>query len=423
MRDPHQNIFYYYRGPSKRVEESLHDIQIEDNTTKALINLFEFAFRVDLEQIITKFQKLIDVPRRQVLSFRLQKFEEKSRPDGIINLVNYSILIESKVRAPFNADQITRHLKALNQNDYLLVITNNKEDKKKINDLNDQRLRFLTWHDIHQMCLKVYKEIRTNKKLKAETEFLKDFIDYLEVIVMTEFSGFKDEDFDFWTTLNVHYIPILKNKLESLAEYIKKECPRTLKEYSFIKVGNISRKAKDERSAWVAIKKPNIKGDLFNQCNFTLELSKSSLIVNAVIRNGRTDNKSPMGVFYKKLCNEPRIFLKVLKRIKTEGRLVVSRRIPKTGKRIMPGNEVWLSFYDIKVKDVVTVEDVKYLCRILKKADIKPSMPNAKSELPGVHIRYAIDRGSEILMQPAILGKKIIETLIDFKKVLDFLRD
>ena len=38
MRDPHQNIFYYYRGPSKRNKDSLYDIQIEDNTTKSLIN-------------------------------------------------------------------------------------------------------------------------------------------------------------------------------------------------------------------------------------------------------------------------------------------------------------------------------------------------------------------------------------------------
>jgi hypothetical protein len=39
MNDPHKNIFYYYRGPSSREnEEIIYDSQIEDNTTKALIN-------------------------------------------------------------------------------------------------------------------------------------------------------------------------------------------------------------------------------------------------------------------------------------------------------------------------------------------------------------------------------------------------
>jgi hypothetical protein len=42
MSDPHKNIFYYYRGPSSRDDKDIiYDKQIEDNTTKALVNCFK----------------------------------------------------------------------------------------------------------------------------------------------------------------------------------------------------------------------------------------------------------------------------------------------------------------------------------------------------------------------------------------------
>jgi len=415
MRDPHQNIFYYYRGPSKKIAESLYDIQIEDNTTKALINLLEFAYRLDFECLIKEFLKLINVPRNKITSFRLQRLGEKSRPDGIINFANNKVYIESKVRAHLFIDQISRHLKSLSRQDYLLVVTNNKIDKIKLKKLKDARLRYVSWYDIHKLCLGIINEIRNNKKLSAIVALLQEFNNYLEVIVMTEFSGFKDEDFDFWITLNTHYIPILRNKLESLASSIRQELPDKLRKYSYVKPGNISKVVQDERSAWVAIKKPADKKDIFNQCNFTIEVSKSSLDINAVIRNGRTtDPRTPLKVFFDKLSNNPRSFLNIVAKIKRKGRIVISRRIPKVGQRIMPGNEKWVSFFEIKLRDITREDDVGYLCDILKKANVKPSFP-------GIHVRYSIDRGSAILIKPEELKKEIISTIVDFKPILDFL--
>ena len=289
MRDPHQNIFYYYRGPSRKVEDSLHDRQVEDNTTKALINLLEFAKRVDFAPLLKHFLKLIDVPQKQITSFRLQKHEESSRPDGVINFADNKIFIESKVAANLNLDQIFRHLESLASHDFLLVITNDKNDCKKIKDIRDARLRYISWHDIHRICLSIRDEIKSDKKLKAVSAVIEDFINYLEAIVMTEFTGFKDEDFDFWIPpLDYHYIPILKNKLESLARSIKEELPAELDKYSYVRVGNISKSKHDERYAWVVIKKPDNRRDILNQCNFTIEISKSTLAIDVVIRNGRS---------------------------------------------------------------------------------------------------------------------------------------
>ncbi|MBM3251823.1 MAG: hypothetical protein FJZ11_03480, partial [Candidatus Omnitrophica bacterium] len=149
MRDPHQNIFYYYRGPSKKTEDSVHDIQVEDNTTKALINLLEFAKRVDFAILLESFLKLIDVPRKQITSFRLQKHGKKSRPDGVINFADNKVFIESKVTAPLHLDQIYRHLKSLGLNDFLVVITNNKTHGDKLNALNNPKIRYISWKSIH----------------------------------------------------------------------------------------------------------------------------------------------------------------------------------------------------------------------------------------------------------------------------------
>ncbi len=252
----------------------------------------------------------------------------------------------------------------------------------------------------------------------AILHLIEQFIDYMEVVVMTEFNGFKNSDFDFWVDPNPYYVPILRKKLEALATIIKEKLPRDIgQEYSFIKPGNIARSGKDERFAWVAIKRPKDGKDIFNQCNFTIEVSKSCLDINTVVRNGRTHQmRTPIGVFYNKITNNPERFLQVIKGIKQEARIVVSRRLPRAGKRIMPGNEKWVKFFDMKLGDIANKQDVLYLGDVLKKADKDPGAP-------GIHFRYSIDRGSKVLVDPAALEKEIISTITEFKPILAYLEE
>ncbi len=417
MRDPHQNIFYYYRGPSKKTSDSLYDIQVEDNTTKALINLLEFAKRVDFDPLLKSFLKLINVSQRQITSFRLQKHEERSRPDGVINFADTKVCIESKVAALLDLRQISRHLESLRSNDSLAVITNDESDKSNLDRLDDPRIKYISWKDIHRSFLNIANGIKSDKKLRSFFEILKDFTNYLEVIVMTEFSGFKDEDFDFWVPpLDSHYIPILKSKLESLATSIRKGLPVELNKYSHVRVGNVSQAKHDDRSAWVVIKKPDNVKDMLNQCNFGIAISKSTLSIQAVIRNGRSSEKrTAMGTFFNKLSSNPDKFLKIIKAINKEGQLVVSRRVPKAGP-VIRGNEMWKGFFEIRLRDINKEDDVRYLCQILKKAD-------GKYSFPGVHVKYSIDKGDSILANPEELRREIITTIIDFKPVLDFLEE
>jgi hypothetical protein len=415
LRDPHQNIFYYYRGPSKRKENTIYDIQVEDNTTKSLINLLEFTHKVGFDNLIDGFLEIAKVRKPEILSFRLQPAERESRPDAVINFAGGKLYLETKVRASLGVEQIIRHLKAIGENDRLIVVTNNPKDINLLEECKDSRCIYQSWQQIHKLCLNILKEIKLNKESISIKVIFESFIEYLEVIVMTEFNGFSDEDFDFCYDRNIHYVPILRNKLDSLANKIGESLTSSLRKYSEVKVGNISRTAKDDRAAWVAIKKKKDNADIFNQCNYTIEVAKSCLEINTVIRNGRTDNMhKPIGIFHKKLTDNPCGFINIIKRIENNAKFVICRRQKRNEKAPLHGNEKWERYFEIDLHDISTEDDVHYLCEVIKKADKKPT-------LPGIYVQHTIDRKEGILRDASELKKKIISTMLDFKPVLDFL--
>lgn len=121
------------------------------------------------------------------------------------------------------------------------------------------------------------------------------------------------------------------------------------------------------------------------------------------------------GNFFNKLSNDPDKFLRIIKGINKEGEFVVSRRVPKAGP-VIRGNEIWKSFFEIRLQDIVKEGDVRYICHILRKAD-------GKHSFPGIHIRHSIEKGDPILVNPAELKKEIISTIVALKPVLDFLEE
>jgi hypothetical protein len=145
MKDPHQNIFFYYRGPSSLKVVSLYDFQVEDNTTKSLVNILEFCEKAGFEKLTRALLAAIRAPKRRVIDFKLQRGLEDSRPDGLIDLGTYEIHIESKVRARLDLDQIKRHLTAIGSQDILLVVTNLKCHASELRGIGDGRIRYLQW--------------------------------------------------------------------------------------------------------------------------------------------------------------------------------------------------------------------------------------------------------------------------------------
>jgi hypothetical protein len=416
LKDLHQNIFYYYRGPSSKTLLHNHDVQVEDNTTKALINLLELANKVGFTKLQEVLFKTVKIRINKIIAFKLQKLSKESRPDAVITFPGYKLMIETKVAASLDLDQIKRHVKGFNTRDELLVITNNEKDKAKLLKIKCNRIYYMSWKTIHQVFSKVSNELKWNKKLIPIREILRDFLNYLEVIVMTDFYGFKDEDFEFGVNYNANYMPILKSKLDSLAREIKNELPKNIRNtYSDIHLGNISKQTHEQSFAWVAIKKEENKKDIFSQCNFTLELSNVGLIIDTVIRNGRTvDIHKPLGRLSYNLLNKKYEFLSTLRNMKnSDFRFIILKRIPKSG-TVIHGNEKWMSILDVDIDYITKITDVDYIAETIRKAD-------GKHSFPAIYLQYIIERGTSVLNDPQKLKKLIIKTIIKMKPILEYL--
>ncbi|MCK4642302.1 hypothetical protein KAU32_01570 [bacterium] len=187
--NPYKNIFYYYRGPGSKKHGDF-DKQIEDNTTKALINTLEKSRK----NILKSFLKLVDINvpiESKVILYDLQVSEKFSRPDGLIQIADQSVYIESKIDAPLEREQLERHLQSIDKG-YLLCITPREKDFDLIKKMRDNRLRFITWEQIFHLFKSTLPRIKD-----VQTRFvLTEFLEYLEVINMAPFTGWQKKDFE-----------------------------------------------------------------------------------------------------------------------------------------------------------------------------------------------------------------------------------
>src|SRR6516165_8818051 len=75
-RGRYQNCFYYFRGPSSKQQPAELDTQVEDNTTKALVNVLEHSHR----NLTTSFLRWV-VGQEVVPATEFEYFLQR-RPDS-----------------------------------------------------------------------------------------------------------------------------------------------------------------------------------------------------------------------------------------------------------------------------------------------------------------------------------------------------
>lgn len=276
--DFHRNVFYYYRGPAR--ERSLIDRQLENNTTKALVNVLENCSPT----LTTQFLHSVGVDvRPQEAHFelqsgtigerRIQRADKKlllglvggrsaedvpfvegapegsSLPDAWIYGDKFVVLVESKVGPKLDAEQRACHMKLLGAG---------AEERR------------VTWQEVHEF----FSDI---PGLAGVDRFLvQQFTRYLEYAGMATTSTVTEELFD--TLLNPEDAEgkrWVRQTMEALAKTVAQGLePPSLR----VKVGHIQREPGGWYSCWVTLSRSERAS---TEAHITIELLPYELDIYA----------------------------------------------------------------------------------------------------------------------------------------------
>lgn len=419
--DPHKNIFFYYRGPSDRTAEgaAVWDRQLENNTTKALVNLLELATP---PAALVPFLKLVGVrvpgeepqPRYFMSLQHAPEAAQRARrrvavllcpprtrihtggraggrPDACIYCAARStaVLIETKVVPHITRGQLAGHLRDAGWP-------------------ASTPWRRVSWEELFRL----FRSASVKVSRPVDQILLGQFLQYLELIGMAPFEGFSEQDFDFFVTSNEDYAPILRAKLQRFGVEVYSRLNLSLKRiYSEGPyVGRIAKK-RQARGIWLGIRKPQDTKDALRHCNFTLELGAEALSINVVVRDGRHDQpRTAIGTLYNLLSRSPDALVGALY-LGQEFFARVYDRQGAGGGRIMPGSEDWHLHAALRLDH--PVEDVAgFLRRML---EVVP--------YPGIHIRREIPRWDPILRQSRPLIALTVNTIKRLLPILNCLEE
>ncbi|MFH1550745.1 MAG: hypothetical protein ABIH04_09315 [Planctomycetota bacterium] len=409
--DPHRNIFYYYSGKKSESEEFHYDRQLENNTTKALVNLLELSpDRTPLETFLRKtgigkdlqirekhlkdfrfsLQRIPDAARLATRRCVLKIYSEEDvgkreggraggRPDAWIYSPSTStaIMIESKLGREPSQEQIRGHL-------------------DKVGWSRSTSCFGTTWQYLYSLH-------------RLEDDFLSNqFVSYLEAIGMARFEGFSSEDFDFFLHRDEEYKKILKKKLKDLGSEVHCRLPAVVRG-KFVKprVGNVGRSNKD---VWLAFERDKKKKPSFANCNPTIAISADYFSVNVVIRGGRyTDTGKAIAAFHKRTSGSPEDFEQYLGYLPETFCVNLYARRGRKGGPPTQGNEVW-EFMD------------KSSLRKAKRNLVNCIRTQIESiDFPRIRFADEIPRGDEILSDKNRLVERCCKSIVQLARIYDFL--
>ena len=412
----HQNIFFYYRGPTG-VKSSGFDLQVENNTTKALVNLLQlgganvrkaFLELVDpkiatpalAESTQVRIQSnpavLSGARNRYVVAITPGSAETPSEsetvdgsgvPDALLySLPSFGITIESKVAARLEDDQLRRHAATAGWSDYAT--------------------RRLTWAGVYGALSLL--------PLSGTELFLRDqFLEYLRLIAMAPFGGLNSYDFDHFIQSDAQYRPVLREKLLQFGNAVYERLPQSVRR-TYSEGVNLGRITDVENpGAWLRLRKRQDSRDPFRHCNLTIEISESAVSFNAVVRDGTvTSKRSPIGVLRRRVSDEGGWLDDYLSKLGAEYSLQLYRRVDRAGNdRILPGAEMWRLEYQ-QALDVVVPESLSLLQSLM-----------TAIRYPGIHLRRELSRGKVLSLAGDDLIAEAVTALCRLQPFLTFVEE
>ncbi len=423
--DPRRNLFFQYRGPSSEEDEFPRDRQLENNLTKALVDLLYYAPSAGRAALLSLL-KAHSQTRSLPMSFQDGQLEVgmQSVPSGVENAPHRAVML---ITAAGSAEMLDKEqlsedrrgrpdawVRARRDGSTLLIEAKlgPKVSPRQIQaHLNAARwppsapVIRTTWDE----WFNALRHVRSTPVLPPVDCFLLDqFLEYLEVLGMAPFTGFQAQDFDFFIHFEPTYRPRLRQKLEQFAEGVRAALdPGIRRRYAEIRMGHIH--SDEERGAWVALGPAGPTS--FPHCNFTIEITRDRLEFNAVIRDGRAnDSRKPIGILSRRLREDPLAFEQILHGLGGAYALTVFARTRVDGS-IPPGrgNERW-RFVATQRLGVVG-EDVVRWVRFLIGA----------IAFPGIHVGRHISRGDQLLRNPEGLRDEGATSFRALSRVLEFL--
>jgi hypothetical protein len=228
VRSPHQNIFFYYRGQTRGTTEAegqrLREQQVEDNTTKALVNLLEWSDDALTASFIQRFvpdvagdgggpfryflqggpaldassKWLLAISQSTDLPPTVVKAAGGSRVDGGFSRASDLLVVfEVKLGLELDASQLARH--------------------REHWGIEPANTAAVTWASVYEWAA---QELAAESNQPVTRFLLGQFLAYLELSRLSPFAGLEERDFAFFDHPSWEQQPEIKTQLAALWETV-----------------------------------------------------------------------------------------------------------------------------------------------------------------------------------------------------------
>lgn len=394
-RTRYQNCFYYFRGSRVQEQEADFDRQLEDNTTKALLNVLEHSgpglMRSFLSTVVG-----VDAPSdRPAVEYFLQGGpaapaanrlllglsnrgqidpsswagrQAGSRVDGAIHVPgSLTVLVETKVVDDLDGSQLQRHAERWGVP---------KAQGRHGSPTPPPEWRIRDWAHVHAWAR---RELGTHPAEPASF-LLRQLIEYIELIGLAPTWTLRDEHFEFFSQELATRDPALRSeiraRLGSIWSAVELEVgPGRFREvFGHVRVGNLGEGA---AHAWA---QTNADAN-FDLPNLTIEMNSHELNMNVV------------GVFDRQAGHVERWLIATSGRALADAdyELVVFRRTAKgghDGKKVIWQGAKQEPFERLSLRDLQTTIRARL-------ADWRKPLDHRVQRL-GFHIRKAWNRTNAI---------------------------